>query len=89
MNWKRFLLIGIAVAGFALIAPTRSDAGVSIGIGVGLPGFYGYGYPAYSYGSYDPYYYRPYYRPVVYVSPGFYWHNGHRVYYHHRRYHRR
>lgn len=73
MNWKKLLVIAIAVAGFAFVAPSRSDAGIAVGIGLGFPGVYAY--PAYY-----PYAY-PYYQPVVYVGPAWYWWHGHRVYY--------
>lgn len=91
---KKLLFIGLVVAGFAFASAPRSDAGVSIGIGLGIPGGY-YGPYPYGYGCYRPYrayyrYPRPYYRTVVYSSPRRYWHRGHRVYYsrphHYRRY---
>jgi hypothetical protein len=69
MNWKKFLLIGSVAGLLALVPVQRSDAGVSVGIGIGFPGCYGY----YPYGYYRPY---PYY--------GYYWHGGHRYYYRHR-----
>jgi hypothetical protein len=76
MNWKKLLLIG-AVAGLLAFVPAqRSDAGVSVGIGIGFPGYYGY----YPYGYYRPYpYYGYYYRPHYY--------GGHRYYYRHRYHH--
>jgi hypothetical protein len=69
MKWKKFLLIGSVAGLLAFVPVQRSDAGVSIGIGIGFPGYYGY----YPYGYYRPY---PYY--------GYYWHGGHRYYYRHR-----
>lgn len=82
MNWKKFLLIGLAISGFAFAAAPRAEAGISVRIGFGVPGrygCYGYGYPAsYRYG-YDYYGYGP--RRVVYVAPRYYWHHGRRVYY--------
>ena len=76
MNWKKLLLIG-SVAGLLAFVPTqRSEAGVSVGIGIGFPGYYGY----YPYGYYRPYpYYGYYYRP--------YYYGGHRYYYRHRYHH--
>ena len=77
MNWKRLLLIGSVAGLLAFVPAQRSEAGVSVGIGIGFPGYYGY-YPAYyPYGYYYPYrYYRPYN-----------WYGGHHYYRHHR-YHR-
>ena len=69
MNWKKLLLIGSVAGLLAFVPVQRSDAGVSVGIGIGFPGYYGY----YPYGYYRPY---PYY--------GYYWHGGHRYYYRHR-----
>jgi len=75
----------LAIGSIVLTAP-ESNAGVSIGIGVGFPA---YGYPAYyPYGySCYPYSYYPYgaayYRPVVYYSSvygRYYWWHGHRVF---------
>ena len=72
---KKLLLIALVAGGLAFVPAQRSDAGVSVGIGVGFPGYYGY-YP-YSY------YYRPY--PYYYYGgPSFYWSGGHRYYRHHR-----
>jgi hypothetical protein len=87
MNWKKFLLIGLAVSAFAFAAAPRAEAGVSVGIGIGLPigiGYYGSGYPGYYPYGY-PYGYR-YYGPrrVAYVAPPYYWSHGRRVYYRHR-----
>ena len=82
---KKFMIIALIALGLILVAAPESNAGVSIGIGFGLP--VGYcGYPAYPYGYY-PYAYAygaPYYRPVVYYSAGYgpyYWWHGRRVYY--------
>jgi hypothetical protein len=85
MNWKKFLLIGLAIGALAFTAAPRAEAGVSVGIGFGFPGCYGYGYPAYypyGYGYYGGGYYGGYYGPrrVVYVAPRSYWHHGRRVY---------
>ena len=84
MNWKKILLVGAMAGLLAFVPIQRSDAGVSIGIGIGFPGFYGY-YPAYyPYGYYPYRYYRPY--PYYgYYRPN-YWHGGHRYYRHHRYY---
>jgi hypothetical protein len=82
MNWKKLLLIGLAVGGFAFATASSSQAGISIGIGV--PVGYGYGYYPYGYGYYPYPYYRGYYRPFGYVGPRYYWRHGHRVFYHRR-----
>lgn len=79
MNWKRLLLIALVAGGFAFVPVQRSNAQVSVGIGFGSPGYYGY-YP-----GYYPYgYYRPY--PYYYGS-SYYWYGGHRYYRHHRYHH--
>jgi hypothetical protein len=83
MNWKKFLLIGLAVSAFAFAAAPRAEARISVGIDFGFPvgfGYYRCGPAYYPYGS--NYYYGP--RRVVYVAPRFYWHHGRRVYYRHR-----
>jgi hypothetical protein len=84
LNYKRFLLIALVAAGLMIASASRSDAGVSVGIGIGFPvGYVGYGYAPYGY-TYPAYYYpRPVYypAPVVYTGVSYYWHNGHRVYY--------
>ena len=81
MNWKRVLLIALVASGLAFVPVHRSDAQVSVGIGVGFPGGY-YGYPGY-YGYYPYGYYRPY--PYGYYNGrSFYWYGGHRYYRHHR-----
>ena len=65
---KKFIIIALLSISFILLAAPESSAAVSIGIGVGFPG---YGYPAYypyGYGCY-PYSYfpygAPYYRPLA------------------------
>jgi len=79
---KKFMLIALVAIGFIVVATPESNAGVSIGIGFGFPGFYGY--PTYyPYGCY-PYSYYPYGGPVVYYSSGYrpyYWWHGRRIYY--------
>jgi hypothetical protein len=85
MNWKKFLLIGLAVSAFAFAPAPRAEAGISVGIGFGIPGVYGCDYPAYYPYGYNYYGYRP--RRVVYVAPRHYWHHNRRVYYP-RRHHR-
>ena len=87
MNWKKLLLIGLAISAFAFAEAPKAEAGISVGIGFGFPRGYGcYGaYPAYNPYGYDYYGYGP--RRVVYVAPRFYWHHGRRVYYP-RRHHR-
>ena len=81
---KKFLMIGLVIAGFAFASVPRSEAGISVGIGFGYPGYsygsYPYGY--YPYGCYRPYayYHRPYYRTAFYSGPRWYWHRGHKVY---------
>ena len=95
MNWKKFLLIGLAVGAFAFAAAPRAEARVSVGIGFGFPfgigfydtgyrGYYPYGYDYYGYG-YGPRYYA---RPVVYVGPRYYWSHGRRIYYPRRHHYR-
>src|SRR5947207_1608957 len=86
MNWKKFLLIGLAVSAFAFAPAPRAEARISVGIGFGFPvGYgcygYGYGYPAYPYGyGYPAYYPYDYYgygpRRVVYVTPRYYSHHS-------------
>ena len=74
---KKFMTIALLAVGFIVVTTPESNAGVSIGIGVGFPGVYGY--PAcYPYG-----YYPPYFRPVIYYSAVFgpyYWWRGQRVF---------
>ena len=49
MNWKKFLLIGLAVGALCIRrGAAERRRGVSVGIGFGFPfgfGYYGYGYP--------------------------------------------
>lgn len=90
---KKFMMIALISIGFMALLVPDSKAGVSIGIGFGFPGVYGYpayypyGYGCYPYGvSYYPYG-APYYQPVIYYSAVFgpyYWWHGHRVYLRHR-----
>ena len=84
---KKVMMIVLVAIGFIVMATPESRAGVSIGIGFGFPGFYGYpayypyGYGCYPYGNYYPYS-APYYGPVIYYSSfgPYYWWHGHRVY---------
>ena len=63
MSWKKLLLIAAVAGAFTFASAPKSDAGVSVGVGIGFPvGYYGCGYP---YGYY-PYGYYPY--PYVYPS---------------------
>jgi hypothetical protein len=84
---KKLLLIAVVVAGFALVGVSRAEAGVSVGIGIGFPGCYPYGYYPYAYPAYYPYpyygYYRPYYRAAYFRggSRPYYWSHGRRIYY--------
>jgi hypothetical protein len=80
---KKLLLIALVAGGLTFVPAQRSDAGVSVGIGFGFPGYYGY-YPS---GYYYPYY-RPYPYYSYYYGPSFYWYGGHRYYYRHHRHHR-
>jgi hypothetical protein len=80
---KKVMLIALMACGLAFVPAQRSDAQVSVGIGVGYPSYgyyrpYGYGYYPYTY--YRPYRYYGYYRP-------YYWYGGHRYYRHHRHHH--
>jgi hypothetical protein len=68
---KKFMIIALLAIGFIVLTAPESNAGVSIGIGVGFPVYgypayypYGYGYYRYSYYPYGA----PYYRPVIYYS---------------------
>jgi len=80
MNWKKVLLIALVASGLAFVPVQRSNAQVSVGIGVGTPGYY-YGYPGYGYYRSYPYY-------GYYYGPSYYWYGGHRYYYHrHHRHH--
>ena len=85
---RKLIIIALVAAGFIGLTLPESKAGVSVGIGIGFPGVYGYpgygypyGYPAaYPYGA-------PYYQPVVYYSAvygPYYWWHGHRVFIRHR-----
>jgi hypothetical protein len=79
---KKLLLIALMACGFAFVPAQRSDAQVSVGIGVGYPS-YGYRYyPSYGYGYYPYRYYRPYRYYGYYNGRPYY--NGHRYYRHHR-----
>ena len=99
-SMKKFLLIGLAVSGLALVPWQRADAQITVGlpgvggISFGFPGGY-YAYPTrYNYYPYG-YYRRPYYsysQPYSYYSGNRYSsYNGRRAYHrHHRhRYHYR
>ncbi len=44
MNWKKLLIIAIAILGFGFVSAPRSEAGVHVGIGIGVPIGVGYGY---------------------------------------------
>ena len=82
MNWKKLLLIGSVAGLLAFVPVQRSDAGISVGIGIGYPGYYGY----YPYGYYYPYRYS-YYRPYRYYGYRPYYRYGGDRYYRHHRYH--
>lgn len=84
ITMKRLLLIALMAGGLAFVPAQRSDAQVSVGIGVGYPS-YGYSYYPYGYGYYPYRYYRPY-RYYGYYRP-YYWYGGHRYYRHHRHHH--
>jgi hypothetical protein len=88
---KKIMMIALVAIGFIVMATPESKAGVSIGIGLGFPGVYGYpayypyGYGCYPYSSYPYSYYpysAPYYGRVIYYSSygPYYWWHGHRVY---------
>src|SRR6266498_2719828 len=79
---KRLLLIALMAGGLAFVPAQRSDAQVSVGIGVGYPS-YGYRYYPYGYGYYPYRYYRPYRYYGYSRGPSYYY--GHR--YRHHRYH--
>jgi hypothetical protein len=66
---KKLLLIALVASGLAFVPVQRSDAQVSVGIGVGYPGYYGY----YPYGYYRPYYWSGGHR--------YYRHHRHHYYY--------
>ena len=78
MNWRKLLLIAIAAGGLAFVGAPRADAGVVVGFGFGGPVYpypypYAYGYPYPYYGACYPYWY----------GPGFYFYQGHRVFFSH------
>jgi len=87
---KKFMIIALLAIGFVVLTAPESNAGVSIGIGLGFPAYYPYGYGCYPYGYYSSSYYpysAPYYQPVVYYSAiygPYYWWHGHRVFVQHR-----
>ena len=93
MNWKKLLLIAAVLGTFAFVSAPKSEAGVRVGIGIGLPIAYpAYGYPYYPYAYGYPYGYAPYYAtvgyyPRVYSRPVVVVRNGHRVAHHHHRHH--
>ena len=68
---KKLLLIALVASGLAFVPVQRSDAQISVGIGVG-PGYYGY----YPYGYYRPYPYYGYYNGHRY----YYRHHRHHYY---------
>lgn len=75
-NWKKYLIIGLLVAGCSFAWTTRAEAGLSIGIGLGYPGYgyssyspYGYGYGGYGYGGYGGYGYGSQYGGGYYSRP--------------------
>ena len=91
-NFAKLALGALMVAGAATATTAAmtspAEARVSVGIGLGFPGYYGgyygpryygpryyspYAYPAY----YDPYYYPGYYGPSIYFGGGLRgWHGG-------------
>lgn len=85
MNWKKFLLIGLAVSAFAFAPAPRAEAGISVSFDFG-PGYYGYRRCA---PAYYPYGYNYYSGPrrVVYVGLRHY-RNHYRYSYYPRRHHR-
>jgi hypothetical protein len=80
---KKFMMIALVAIGFIVIATPESNAGVSIGIGLGFPGFCGY--PAYYPYGHSPYG-AAYYPPVIYsgVYGPYYWWHGRRIFVRHR-----
>lgn len=78
---KKFLLFALVVIGMSMATAPRSNAGVSVNIGFGVPLAYGCSYPYYGYRY--PYYSRPYYysrpRVVVVRRPHYFWRHGHRL----------
>ena len=89
---KKFMIIALLAIGFIVLAVPASNAGVSIGIGLGFPAVYGYpAYYPYGYGYPYGYYPSAYYQPVVYYSAvygPYYWRHGHRVFLRHRHFRR-
>jgi hypothetical protein len=83
MNWKKFLLIGLAVSALAFAAAPRAEAGISVSFGFDPYGYYRCAPAYYPYGYND--YYGP--RRVVYVGPRHY-RNHYRYSYYPRRHHR-
>jgi len=82
---KKFMMIALVATGFIMIATPESNAGVSIGIGLGLP-VGSCGYPAYYQYGYYPYG-AAYYPPVIYYSSvygPYYWWHGRRIFVRHR-----
>ena len=84
MNWKKLLIIAIAVVGFGFVSAPSSEAGIRVGIGIGVPA-YGYGY-GYGYPYVTPYYpvsyygyYGPRYRRVIHRP--YYLRHGRRIHY--------
>ena len=70
-------LAGIAAATTAAVT-TPAEARVAVGIGIGVPGYYG-GYYGPPYGYCDPYYGCPYYGPAYYggyYGPSLYFGGG-------------
>ncbi|MGB8341889.1 MAG: hypothetical protein WCE51_09880 [Chthoniobacterales bacterium] len=94
MKWKKLLLIAAVSGAVAFASVPKSEAGVQVGVGIGLPIAYpAYGYPCYPYAYGYPYGYAPYYasygyypvvyrRPYVYSRPVVVYRNGRRVYRH-------
>jgi hypothetical protein len=96
MSWKKILLILAVVGAVSFASAPKSDAHVSVGIGIGFPVGFAYGYPyagyypygyAYPYGYGYPYAYG--YYPygfgsrVVVSRPVVVHRGGHHVVHHH------
>lgn len=88
MRFRKLLLLAVIAVGVGWFAAPRAEAGLSIGIGIGIPvgyaGYGPYGYPAYyapygyaPRGYYHRHYPRRYYR--VGVRPHYHHYHGHRV----------
>lgn len=91
MNWRKLLIIAVAVAGFGFVGAPKSEAGGNVHFSIGFGGPVGYGYGGY-YDSYYPrpvyytpayghYYHQPYRyhrRPYRHVRRHFHWRHGHR-----------